>query len=268
MASGIGHLLREARHRKGVTLSDAAARTGVRETHLLAIERDELEAIGVEPAYVRGILRVYAEYLGLDAAAVLARYGTPPSAADGPGPDVREQRPRRPSRRHAGAVLGGVLVLATVVGATLAVLVLRRPQDQQAVPAARTTTAAITASEAQAAAPSDDGASASESGSESSTVLDIPAGPTPEGLTMKLEFTDTVWIRVLVDGENKLEGIMRPGAVTQFTGEEKIELRVGVADAVEFSLNGAWYGNIASDLDGPVDITCTPDTSCRVTRLG
>jgi hypothetical protein len=56
--------------------------------------------------------------------------------------------------------------------------------------------------------------------------------------------------------------------VTQFTGKHEIQLRIGVAEAVEFSLNGAWYGNVASNHDGPVNVTCTTDSSCKVTKVG
>lgn len=267
MASGIGQQLRDARYHKGVTLSDAARDTGVRETHLLALERDELEAIGIDPVYVRGILRTYANYLELDAAGLLARHRSQAERA-GPvggrtavGVAVTD---RRSSRRRIGTVVGAVLMLAIVAGATFAVLSLRRaPEDREVLASSGGQGAApsVTATEAPPAA-------ASEEASPDSVEVEIPQGPTPEGLTMKLEFTDQVWIRVLVDGENKLEGIMRPGAVTQFTGNDEIELRIGVADAVEFSLNGAWYGNIASGLEGPVNVTCTPETSCRVTQEG
>ncbi len=277
MASGIGQQLREARYDKGMTLSDAAAQTGVRETHLLALERDELEAIGVDPVYVRGILRTYAEYLELDVAALLAQYGRGTEPAKAAGQDVQSAAAavggaRRPSRRQIGAIAGAILMIVTVAGATLAVLTLRGASRDGAVVGSgseQSETTTVTASEAPAAAASEGGgAAASEAESENVNVLDVPPGPTPEGLTMKLEFTDEVWIRVLVDGENKLEGIMRPGAVTQFTGKDEIALRIGVAAAVEFSLNGAWYGNIASGIDGPVDVLCTPETSCRVTARG
>lgn len=79
---------------------------------------------------------------------------------------------------------------------------------------------------------------------------------------MKLEFTDEVWVRVVTDGDKVAEGIMRPGAVTEFTADRRIDVRLGVADAVEFSLNGAWYGVIGSGTSGPVDIVCTKKAGC------
>lgn len=71
-----------------------------------------------------------------------------------------------------------------------------------------------------------------------------------------------------VRGSAATGGIMHPGAVIQLTGEDEIQLRIGGAEAVEFSLNGAWYGNVASNHDGPVNVTCTADSSCKVTKVG
>jgi cytoskeleton protein RodZ len=273
MAGDIGHVLRDARHSRGVTLSDAARHTGVRETHLAALERDELETYGIDPVYVGGILRTYAEYLHLDAAALLARYragGAQPAGHDvrGPaltgatGPTGRHRR----GRRNAAAVAGVVLLAAVLAGATVAVLWWQGGQRQTAASAGELAT-----SEPGVAAVATETASSrqSEAGTDTDTVLDIPQSTErPDELTMKLEFTDKVWVRVIVDGRNKLEGIMRPGAVTQFTGKHEIQLRIGVAEAVEFSLNGAWYGNVASNHDGPVNVTCTTDSSCKVTKVG
>jgi len=268
MASDIGHVLRDARHSRGVTLSDAARHTGVRETHLAALERDELETYGIDPVYVGGILRTYADYLGLDSAALLARY-----RAGGPVGSVRRARPaatttghRRRGRRVATAVAGVVLLVAVLAGATVAVLWWQGNERQTAASAGEQTTSESAVAVVATDRPSSE---ASEDAGEADDLLDIPQSTeAPDELSLKLEFTDTVWVRVVVDGRTRLEGIMRPGAVTEFTGKDEIQLRLGVAEAVQFSLNGAWYGNIASGHDGPVDVICTTDSSCTVNRVG
>lgn len=276
MASDIGHLLRDARHRRGVTLSDAARATGVRETHLAALERDELETYGIDPVYIGGIVRTYADYLELDSVALLARYregGFPadrmrtpsaPRPADraadaGPGPS----RVRRRSRRLS--VVAVLVLLVVVAGAAAAVLTLRG-ERVDGVPTAAVeeepADAGAEAAGAQATEASAGDAPSPASGASEQVVA--PQRPAHDGLTMKLEFTRKVWVRVLADGRNVAEGIMRPGAVTQFSADEVIELRLGVPDAVEFSLNGAWYGAVGSGRSGPIDITCTTASSCDV----
>lgn len=266
MASTIGDILREARRGRGETLSDAARQTGVRETHLAALERDQLHTLGIDPVYVRGIIRSYAEHLDLDVPTVLHEY---PSGIASVGADASAQAPMtssadgdaspRRTRRALATVAGVALSFVIVIGA--AVLVLNVNGDDEVA-----TNGA--AQGAQATAPADQPSAASEEATRDDRILDVPQGGTPESLAMKLEFTDEVWVRVLVDGETTLEGIMRPGAVTEFDAERRIDLRIGVAEAVTFSLNGAYYDNIASDRRGPVDVTCTVEQSCRVVSEG
>jgi beta-lactam-binding protein with PASTA domain len=69
----VGKLLLEARQAKGVTLSQAEAITRVRAKYLRALEEADAAALP-EPLYVKGFLRSYARYLGLDAASIVSQY--------------------------------------------------------------------------------------------------------------------------------------------------------------------------------------------------
>lgn len=61
----IGQQLRGARERKKITLETAAQATKIKGEYLGALEADQFERIEA-PVYVRGFLRIYAQYLGLD----------------------------------------------------------------------------------------------------------------------------------------------------------------------------------------------------------
>lgn len=267
MASSIGDILREARRAKGETLSDAARHTGVRETHLAALERDELDRLDLEAARARRIIRSYAEHLGLDVASVLHEYPAGIASAggsDAAGRSATADPSRQPgrSRRGVGTLVGAVLLAVVVVGAVAFVLSVRGGDEVA-------TTGAVEGADATAsAATPSQSAAASEASTRDPRMLDIPQGAAPESLRLKLEFTDKVWVRVVADGETKLEGLMRPGAVTEFTADRTFELRLGRAEAVTFSLNGAYYDNIASDKRGAVNVTCTIDAACRVVQEG
>lgn len=65
MESRIGTILREARKRRKIDLSEVEAATKIRVRYLQAIENDEWDALpgGV---YTRGFIRTYAAFLGLD----------------------------------------------------------------------------------------------------------------------------------------------------------------------------------------------------------
>ncbi|MFN2489919.1 MAG: helix-turn-helix domain-containing protein [Actinomycetota bacterium] len=59
-----GDLLRAARRRRRVSIERAAEETRIRADYLMRMESDEFDFLA--PAYVRGFLRSYARFLGLD----------------------------------------------------------------------------------------------------------------------------------------------------------------------------------------------------------
>jgi cytoskeleton protein RodZ len=69
----VGQLLQEARQQKGVSLEQVEEATRIRQKFLKALEEEEYTALPAE-AYVKGFLRNYALYLGLDPEEVLALY--------------------------------------------------------------------------------------------------------------------------------------------------------------------------------------------------
>ena len=73
MATGIGERLREARTARGVGLPEIEQRTKIRARYLRALEEEQWDLLPGE-AYVRGFLRTYANFLGLDGAAMSDEY--------------------------------------------------------------------------------------------------------------------------------------------------------------------------------------------------
>ncbi|MGH2711392.1 MAG: helix-turn-helix domain-containing protein [Actinomycetota bacterium] len=71
--TGIGRALRGAREHRGKSLEEAARETRVRTDYLDALEREAFETLGSD-VYVRGFLRSYAKYLGLNSEKVVSAY--------------------------------------------------------------------------------------------------------------------------------------------------------------------------------------------------
>lgn len=71
---GIGHMLESERRRRGVSLEEAEQATRIRKDYLQRLENDDHSAMP-EPIYVRGFVRVYANYLGLDGDRFAAQVG-------------------------------------------------------------------------------------------------------------------------------------------------------------------------------------------------
>ncbi len=69
----VGVKLAAIRESRGVNLREAAARTHIRDNHLAAIERVDAKSLPARP-YALGFVRTYAEFLELDARAIVEQF--------------------------------------------------------------------------------------------------------------------------------------------------------------------------------------------------
>lgn len=92
----IGHILREARENKGLSLEEAQAKTRISVRYLTALENGQYSALPTA-VHVRGFLRNYARFLGLDPQPLLTRYAAG-QGQDAPLPtaELREITPDNP----------------------------------------------------------------------------------------------------------------------------------------------------------------------------
>jgi cytoskeletal protein RodZ len=109
----LGETLRQARLDKSVSLGEAARDTRIRRSYLEALEAEDMASL--PPAvYTRGFLRTYAEYLGLNAQAMVELYQ--PTSRREPSPTLRPALPHVPIPRQIPVrpVLYGVAGIAFV----------------------------------------------------------------------------------------------------------------------------------------------------------
>lgn len=69
----LGNNLREARHRRQIDLVAAEQDTKIRSKYLSALETEDFDILP-GPVFVRGFLRTYSQYLGLDAQLFIDEY--------------------------------------------------------------------------------------------------------------------------------------------------------------------------------------------------
>ncbi|HUI05413.1 MAG TPA: helix-turn-helix domain-containing protein [Verrucomicrobiae bacterium] len=72
-SDSIGETLREARHNKRASLEDASRATKIKFEILEQLEADEFDRLAA-PAYTKGFLKLYSEYLGLDSQTIVDAY--------------------------------------------------------------------------------------------------------------------------------------------------------------------------------------------------
>lgn len=134
MYGGVGTILREARNRRKVELSEVEAATRIRFRYLRAIEDEEWDVLpgGV---YTRGFIRTYASFLGLDGDRLASDYreSVEPwhrSAAPEPQPAIGSAAggPR-------GAALAVLAVLAVIAVAVIAIVAIPSGEGGGGVPA-------------------------------------------------------------------------------------------------------------------------------------
>jgi hypothetical protein len=90
----IGSSLREARSRRGLELAQVERDTRIRARYLSALEEERFDVLPA-PAYARGFLRTYAEYLGLDGQRFLDEYNVHFAPAEDPVAPPPTPIPRR-----------------------------------------------------------------------------------------------------------------------------------------------------------------------------
>jgi hypothetical protein len=116
----IGHSLREARERQGLGYPEIELATKIRAKYIRALEEENFTSIPGD-AYIRGFLRTYAEYLGLDGDVYVDEYASRFITS------WRDELPTRPERRRIRTrerpierravlrVLAGIVVVTALV---------------------------------------------------------------------------------------------------------------------------------------------------------
>jgi cytoskeletal protein RodZ len=112
----IGHSLREARTRRGMSAADVQKGIRIRERYLTALEEEHWEQLPGD-AYTKGFLRTYAEFLGLDGELYIDEYNAQLRGhEDEPLVPASISIRRAPPGWTARAIVGGVVLLAVVAG--------------------------------------------------------------------------------------------------------------------------------------------------------
>lgn len=211
-ADGVGGTLANERRMRALSLEQVATATRIRPVFLRALERDDLAALP-GPVYTRGYVRTYAEYLGLEAAPLLARLPAPAPAA------VSRRRLRLPAGvALTGPVVGAAgLILAVALFATYAAYEFRSAR-LDAAPSPAPTAAGPPPIASPAPLPSIDPTAAATT--ESAAVHPI---------AVAIKATELVWVQVTIDGKaayGTSGRMLQPGAEDVFVGQ-KIKIQAG-----------------------------------------
>src|SRR5581483_9322688 len=222
----LGDRFRAAREARGLSLSDCSEQVRIRSVYLAAIEEDNWNAIGAA-VYVRGFLRTYARFLGLDPEEVVNAFNgevqpqTPAGEAPARGP-ARVERSSQP-----GSVLIWIAgIVAVLLVAFVAYNALTMHRESPVALASGSPSPLESTAEASASPAAGVPASASPAPGET------PSQPGTGPATIALVLSAPSWLRVTVDGNVSIEGTFPAGTTKTFHGKNAL-VRVGNAGGVE-----------------------------------
>jgi len=245
----LGELLKETRQNKEVSLEEVEQELKIRRKYLQALEEEDFSIMPPE-VYVKGFLRNYAIYLGLDPEEVRALYigesvekGKRTRLMGRAGQIVGEEtRPRAfpmdmsltQSRLLAFPFL--VMALAILAFSLLGLWAFRQyfPLPAETGPE---TKAAVTAIQPRP--------TFTPTSVVTQTTPTLVGTPTPKvytGVEVELVMLERAWLQVHVDGTKVFEGVFDEGTKITWNGEERVAVRCNNAGGVEITLNGQKLG--------------------------
>ena len=122
--SSIGNILRTERESQGRTLTEVSKAVYIKTKYLSALEEENFAAIPGE-VYVKGFIRAYASYLGMDGEELVAQYDGPsesillqketPTAVTEVGKGRRRRRRKAVSWPEITIIVGVILFILLIV---------------------------------------------------------------------------------------------------------------------------------------------------------
>lgn len=254
----LGVWLRQTREAKGSTLEEAEIATRIRPRFLEALEAGSFSAFPGGEVQVRGFLRIYARYLDLSPDEVLARYDAEIHGAQVVSPGAPAETypasPARPTTRSAPSQFRSTptstprpraVNLTTLVIVGLAVIVLMATIVTGIYfiinnAGEETSTAAITTATVSAKAVPSAGTATLPPPAVTPTFPVNPDG----GVTLALEATEHVWVRITIDGMLVFEGMLSTEQVETWSGQEIVSVGSGNGAGLLVTVNGQLQGTM------------------------
>ena len=222
----IGCVLRQTREEQSLSLERLSSKTLIRPSLMAAIESANLEQLP-EPVYVRGLIKRYADTLGLDGETLAIQFFTHLNLRS------RSSWKESPAAQLRPLHLYSLYVLLVVIAVGGLSYVLKRTTPEFANipsldPLANTDFESASRDPLQPATNPFD-----------SLYPEIPALDARDNRPIRVEviLTGQSWMRVIADGQTEFEGILQQGDIRVWTADEKLTMRAGNAGGVLVAYN-------------------------------
>lgn len=216
----IGKILKETRESKKLTLDEISKETHILTRYLSAIEEENFSIVP-DRIYVIGIIRKYADYLGLDGSQMVKSFVDTINSAQKSPVQEKEKVPRHSVGINLKPLI--TVLTAVVLIGIFAIVIYMNPYRNLNVP-----------SPAPPSAPE----------AQTPPISEVPIPPkaeepkTPDKLTMTIRFNGDCWIRALDEDGNVL-------AEKKYIAGQEVTL-----EAKEITLRLGYPGNAVVILNG------------------
>ena len=273
----IGKVLQDARVAKNLTLDRAARETNIRKAYLEAIEKNDFAALQGD-VFVKGVMRTYGNYLGLDGVKLVDEYKAA-SAGNSPVKNnnaIRESRdvkvrPTFKSNRDIGsgngndhrllfiiigiivlvlAAAGGIYYYLTQTGRAanlslpFSIGASAETEEKKNETKEKNNESALngkenTVQEKQAAVPRETKSVSTVTLGETKSASAAVSGETKKETSLKLTSAGKCWLRVTDQkGTVLFEGNLLKGESKTFTSSSEIVMRIGNLKDLQVEYNG------------------------------
>lgn len=231
----IGTRLKKARQELGLSLEEVHKKTKIHSDILKAIEEGSL--INLSPVYIKGFLKIYCKFLGVDFKDFIADYKEPPSIvkevsgiSDEPASFLKavsiklislKDIPLRIKRVFIGIL---ILIFLSIGLFNLGRIVSSAKKKDQITK--------LEESKAKAAIPKPEDS------------LAKPKTETGLGIKLAIRAKENCWIQLKADGKVVFQSILRKGRMENWQAKDKIELSLGNAGGVDLEVNGKLISNL------------------------
>ncbi len=216
----VGTKLKSARLQKGLSLEEVCKKTKIHLNILKAIEEDSL--VNFSPVYIKGFLKIYCKFLGVDPRDCVPDYKEPQTTTSYHSDLQEKSAPsfKIPSLRiKPKAVVAVIAILLFIIGVfNLGKFISSRPRHISK----RTEAPGITLFKA-------------ENRVSTAKLQNYPLAKT---ITLDMHAKDNCFIQVKSDGRVMFQNILKKGRSESWQAKDKIELSIGNAGAVELEVNG------------------------------
>jgi cytoskeleton protein RodZ len=254
----VGQFLRKEREKRNISLDAVAKVTRITRENLEALERDDFQVISA-PVFVRGFLRNYATFLGLDPKEVVGRYDSQTDLV--PIPEEEEPLPPPPPKKERPIFKTLLFLSILLVGVAFSFYYYKRSSGPASPPPPSAEVATVPApgiqpSPSKVTPPkgkTSTRATQPEKGKKPPDKLQAATASAPDidqtkekRNVLRAVALEKTWLRIISDDQQVSDVLLQPKETSTWTAHQKFDITIGNAGGVELFFNGTYQGRLGN----------------------